>query len=211
MDSELEACRFHKHRWKLSEYSVDGGDQGWLWCCGRSSCWWCSRPMSGKRSSAAGSGRGRRGTVRKGVKSRSTPSEAKPGSLWTCGPAPSLLPAAQPRVLPLTSWLHQELHCTPDLHIQLHFDVDFQADFDDVRWHDVALSWNHTKDHNRSWKFCFYHTGHVPVIRSWNSVLHLEGGPIFISWIRFGAWVVTTWPMVEHDLARWTFCHFYTW
>ena len=23
-------------------------------------------------------------------------------------------------------------------HIQLHFGVDFQADFDDVRWHDVA-------------------------------------------------------------------------
>ena len=30
------------------------------------------------------------------VQIRSTPSEAKPGSLWTCGPAPS--PAAIPRV-----------------------------------------------------------------------------------------------------------------
>ena len=25
-------------------------------------------------------------------------------------------------------------------HIQVHFDVDFQADFEDVRWHDVALT-----------------------------------------------------------------------
>ena len=24
-------------------------------------------------------------------------------------------------------------------HIQVHFDVDFEADFEDVRWHDVAL------------------------------------------------------------------------
>ena len=30
------------------------------------------------------------------VQSRNTPSEAKPGSLWTCGPAPS--PAATPRI-----------------------------------------------------------------------------------------------------------------
>ena len=30
-------------------------------------------------------------------------------------------------------------HHTPQ-HIQLNFDVDFQADFDDVGWHDVALT-----------------------------------------------------------------------
>ena len=30
-------------------------------------------------------------------------------------------------------------------HIQVYFGVDFQADFKDVRWHDVALTWNHTK------------------------------------------------------------------
>ena len=50
-------------------------------------------------------------------------------------------------------------------HIQVHFGVDFQADFEDVRWHDVALTWNHTKDHNRSRKLCFHHPGHIPVIR----------------------------------------------
>ena len=58
---------------------------GWLWCCG-TSCWWCSRRII-KRSSPAGSRRGV-GSERR-VQSRSTPSEAKPGSLWACGPAPS--------------------------------------------------------------------------------------------------------------------------
>ena len=70
-------------------------------------------------------------------------------------------------------------------HIQVHFGVDFQADFEDVRWHDVALTWNHTKDHNRSRKLCFHHPGHVPVIRG---ILHLhfEGAgkdPVVITWI----------------------------
>ena len=70
-------------------------------------------------------------------------------------------------------------------HIQVHFGVDFQADFEDVRWHNVALTWNHTKDHNRSRKPCFHHPGHVPVIRD-NPDLHFEGagnGPVFILWI----------------------------
>ena len=67
---------------------------GWFWCCGRS-CWWCSRRMT-KRSSPAGPARGMRGASERRVQSRSTPSEAKPGSLWTCGPAPS--PAATPRI-----------------------------------------------------------------------------------------------------------------
>ena len=65
---------------------------GWLWCFGRS-CWWCSRRMT-KRRSPAGSGRRRMGANERRVQSRSTPSEAKPGSLWTCGPVPS--PVATP-------------------------------------------------------------------------------------------------------------------
>ena len=51
-----------------------------------------------------------------------------------------------------------------DHHIQVHFGVDFLVDFEDVRWHDVALTWNHTKDHNRCRKLGFHHPGHIPVI-----------------------------------------------
>ena len=67
-------------------------------------------------------------------------------------------------------------------HIQVYFGVDFQADFKDVRWHDVALIWNYTKDHNRSQKLCFYHPGNVHVIR---------GNPVIAFW---GCW-------------QWSCCH----
>ena len=56
-------------------------------------------------------------------------------------------------------------------HIQVHFGVDFQADLEDVRWHDVALTWNHTKDHNRSRKLCFHHPGYVPVIHGYPAMV----------------------------------------
>ena len=62
---------------------------------------------------------------------------------------------------------------------------DFQANFKDVRWHDMPLTWNHTKDHNYSRKLCFHHPGHVPVICG-NPDLHFEGagnGPVVITWI----------------------------
>ena len=62
-------------------------------------------------------------------------------------------------------------------HIQVHFGVDFQADFEDVRWHDVPLTWNHTKDYNRS----------RPYSQALNRPdLHFEGagnGPVVITWI----------------------------
>ena len=70
-------------------------------------------------------------------------------------------------------------------HIQENFGVDFQTDFEDVRWHDVALTSNHTKDHNRSRKLCSHHRWHDPVIRD-NPDLHFEGagnGPVVITWI----------------------------
>ena len=89
-----------------------------------------------KRSSPAGSGRGRRGASERRVQSRSTPSEAKPGSLWTCELAPN--PTATPR------FCHRPPDCIRDhntfQHIHVHFGVDFQDDFEDVRWHDVALT-----------------------------------------------------------------------
>ena len=39
-----------------------------------------------------------------------------------------------PRVCHQPPGDHHTLH-----HIQVHFGVDFQADFEDVRWHDVAF------------------------------------------------------------------------
>ena len=132
-----------------------------------------------KRSSLAISGRRRRGASERIVLSRSTPSEAKPGSLWICGPTPS--PAATRHLIAPGD--HHTLR-----HIQVHFGVDFQADFEDVRWHDVALTWNHTKDYNRSRKRCFYYPGHVPVICG-NPDLYFEGagnGSVVISSIDRG-------------------------
>ena len=145
----------------------------WLWCCGRS-CWWCSRRMT-KRSSPAGSGRRRRHAY-KVVAFLLKPSLCLFGLVGRCK---VLLPHPG----------SANGHLVGDYHtlqyIQVHFGVDFQADFEDVRWHDVALTWNHAKDHNRSRKHCFHHPGHVPVIRG-NPDLHFEGtgnGPVVITWI----------------------------
>ena len=164
MDSELGACLFHKHRWELGGW----WQSGWLWCCGRS-CWWCSRRMT-KQSSPTGLGWGRRGANERRIQSRSTPSEAKSRSLWTCGPVPS--PAATSRVC------HRPPDCTRGSpHSSAH---------PDTLWCWLSsLTWNHTKDHNRSRKLCFYHPGHVPVIRG-NPDLHFEGagnGRVVITWI----------------------------
>ena len=128
----------------------------------------------------AGSGWGRRGASERRVQSCSTPSETKPGSLWTCGPAPS--PAATPKVC------HRSPDCTSGSpHSSAHPGTLWCWLSSQLwgRWHDVALTWNHTKDHNRSWKLCFHHPGHVPVIRG-NPDLHFEvagNGPVVITWI----------------------------
>ena len=152
---------------------------GWLWRCERS-CWWCSRRMT-KRSSPAGSDRGRRGAVREGYKVVVILLKPSLGLFGLVGRHQVLLPhpgsATGHLIAPGD---HHTLQ-----HIQVHFGVNFQADFEDVKWHDVALTWNHIKDHNRSRKLCFHHPGHVPVIRG-NPDLHFEGagdGPVVITWI----------------------------
>ena len=134
-----------------------------------------------KGSSPACSGRGRRRASERRVQSRSTPSEAKPGSLCTCGPA--LSPAATLRVC------HRPPDCTRgSQHSSEHPGTLWcwlSSRLRDVRWHDVALTWNCTKDHNRSRKLCFQHPGHVPVIRGYLD-LHFEGdgnGHVVICWI----------------------------
>ena len=117
---------------------------GWLWCYGRS-WWWCSRYMT-KRSSPAVSGRGIRGSVREGYKFVALLLKTSLGLFGLLGRRRVLLPhsgsATDHLIAPGD---HHTLQ-----HIQVHFGVDFQADFEDVRWHDVALTWNHIKDHNRS-------------------------------------------------------------
>ena len=139
---------------------------GWLWCCGRS-CWWCSRLMT-KRSSPTGS------VVALLLKPRL-------GLFGLVGWRRVLLPHPESATGHLNApGDHHTLQ-----HIQVHFGVDFQADFEAVRWHDVALTWNHTKDHNRCQKLYFHHPGHVPVIRG-NQDLHFEdagNGPVVITWI----------------------------
>ena len=93
MDPELGACLFHKRWQELGEYSADGGDQAGFGVVGGHVG---DVLETTKRSSPVGSGRGRKGGSERRVQSRSTPSEVKPGSLWTCGSA--LSPAAIPRV-----------------------------------------------------------------------------------------------------------------
>ena len=151
---------------------------GWLWCC-RRSCWWCSRRMN-KRSSPAGSDRGGGGCEGR-VQSRSTPSEAKPGSLWTCGPAPSS--AATARVC------HRPPDCTRG--------SPFFSAYSGILWCwlssrlqrcEVAWCGPHFKphqNHNRSLKLCLHHTGHVPV-NCGRTHLHFEGagnGSVVLTWI----------------------------
>ena len=85
-------------------------------------------------------------------------------------------------------------------YIQVHFGVDFQANFKEVRWHDVALTWNYTKDHNRSRKLCFHHPGQVLVIHG-NPDLHFEGagnGPVVITWIGREHELYSGASLVEH-------------
>ena len=112
-------------------------------------------------SSPAGLGRGRRGASNRMVQSRSTPSEAKPGSLWTWGPAPN--PAATPRVC------HRPPGCTRGSpHSSAHPGTLWCWLSCRLRRCDVAWCGPHLKPHqnyNRSRKFCFHHPGNVPVIR----------------------------------------------
>ena len=106
-----------------------------LWCFGRS-CWWCSRCMN-KRSSPAGSGCGRRGPVRKGYKFVALLLKPSLGLFGLVGWRRVLLPHPGTAIGYLIGpGDHHTLQ-----HIQVHFGVDFQADFEDVMWHDVAPTW----------------------------------------------------------------------
>ena len=85
-----------------------------------------------KRSSPAGSGRGRRGPVREVVALLLKPSLDLFGLVGLCR---VLLPHPGSATAHLIApGDHHTLQ-----HLQVHLCVDFQADFEDVRWHDVAF------------------------------------------------------------------------
>ena len=132
-----------------------------------------------KRSSPAGSGRGRRGPVGEGYNVVALLLKPSLGLFELVGrrrvPLPHPGSATGHLIAPGD---HPTLH-----HIQVHFGVDFQAEFEDVRWHDVALTWNHTKNHNRSRKLCFHHPGHAPVIRGNPDFEGAGRGPVVIALI----------------------------
>ena len=127
-----------------------------------------------KRSSPAGSGWGGGGPVREGYKVVALFLRPSLGLFGLVGWCRVLLPhpgsATGHLIAPGD---HHTLQ-----HIQVHFGVDFQADFEDVRWHDVALTWNHTKDHNRCVELCPQALNRPD--------LHFEGagnGPVVITWM----------------------------
>ena len=91
-DLELGACLFHKHRREFSEYSADGGDQAIFGVMGGHVGVLDVWPNEVVQRVQVGE----EGDSKRRVQSRSNPSEAKLGSLWTCGPAPN--PAATARV-----------------------------------------------------------------------------------------------------------------
>ena len=108
-----------------------------------------------KRSSPEGSGRGRRGSVREGYKVVAFLLKPSLGLFGLVGRRRVLL------TYPGSATGHLIApgdHYTLQL-IQLHFVVDFQANFDYVRRHDVALILNHTKDHDRPGNFVFITLG----------------------------------------------------
>ena len=164
MDPELRACLFHERRRDLSEYSADGGDQDSFGIVGGHVGdvldVWPNEIVQRVQVGEDG------GQWEKGTKSlHSFRSQA-----WV---SLDLRRVLLPHPGSATGHLIAPGDYHTLQHIQVHFGVDYQADFEDVWWHDVSLTWNHTKDHNRSRKLYFHHPGHVPVIRS-NPDLHLR-------------------------------------
>ena len=176
---------------------------GWLWCCGRS-CWWYSRRMT-KRSSPAGSGWGRRGLVREGYKVVAFLLKPSLGLFGLVGRRRVLLP----HPWSATGYLiapgdHHTLQ-----HTQKHFGVDFQADFEDVKWHDVAHAWNQPKTITVAGNLVF---------------ITLGTSLLFVVIHGFAFWGCWQWSCCHNldrqracvvqrrisDLARWTLCPFQT-
>ena len=167
-DPELGACLFHKRRRELGDYSADGSDQAGFGVVGGHvddvlDVW----PNEVVQRVQVGGG----GPVREEYKVVVLLLKPSLGLFGLVGWRRVLL--SHPRSV--TGHLFAPGNHHTLQHTQVHFGVDFQADFEDVRWHDVAFTWNHTKDYNRSRKLCFHH-----------SDLHFEGsgnGPVVITWV----------------------------
>ena len=178
MDPELGACLFHKRRRELGEYSADGGYQAGFGDVGSHVGdvldVWPNEVVQWVQVGGGG------GPVREGYKVVALLLKPSLGLFRLVGWCWVLLPhpGSAPGHL-IAPGDHRTLQ-----HIQVHFGVDFQANFKDVRWHDVALTWKHTKDQNHSLKLCFHHPGHIPVIR---------GNPAMVP-------AVLTWIGREHEL-----------
>ena len=134
----------HKHRREFGEYSVDGGDQAGFGVVGGHVNdvldVWANEVV--QRVHVGGGG----ASVREGYKAVALLLKPSLGLFGLVGRRRVLLPHPGSATGHLIApWDHHTLQ-----HIQVHFGVDFQADFEDVRWHDVALTWNYTKHHNRS-------------------------------------------------------------
>ena len=158
MDPEQGEYLFYKRRRELGEYSADGGDHAGFGVVGGHvgdvlDVW----PNDVVQVKVRGGG----GPVREGYKFVALLLKPSLGLFGLAGWRRVLLPHLGSATGHLIApGAHHTLQ-----HIQVHFGVDFQANFEDVRWHDVALTGNYTKDHNRSRKLCFHQPGHVPVFR----------------------------------------------
>ena len=136
---------FHKRRQELGEYSADGGDLAGFCVVGGHigdvlDVW----PNEVVQQVQVGGGGG---PVREGYKVVALLLKPSLGLFGLVGQCQALLPQPGSATGHLIApGDHHTLQ-----HIQVHFGVDFQADFKDVRWHDVALTWNYTKEHNHSY------------------------------------------------------------
>ena len=149
---------------------MDGGDQAGVGVCGRA-CWWCSRRMT-KRSSPAGSDQGREYASERRLQSVSLASFWSQAwvflNLWAGAES-----CCHTYGLPPATWLHQGI---TTLFSTSRYTLLLTLKPTSKMWGGmiVVLTWNHTKDHNRSRKLCFHYPGHVLVIRG-NPDLHFEG------------------------------------
>ena len=144
----------------------------------------------------------RRGGIERRVQSHSTPSEAKPWSLWTCGLVPS--PAATPRVC------HRPPDCTRGSpHSSAHPGTLWCWLSSRLRRCEVAWCGPHLKPLLHHLQRVVWCVELCPQVMN-HLNLHFEGasnGPVVITWIGrehelySGASLIS---LVEH-------CHFQTW